>query len=194
MPKWCDTIQRMHSIRQKKQRILLYSSNLWYLGQGMFGPLLAVFAQRVGGNILDVAWAWAIYSLVTGALQIVVGYIADRRNREKIMILGYALNALCTFGYLVVSTPMELFMIQVGLGVAMALATPTWSALYHDNSSSDQNGFLWGLAHGQAQIAIGVAMLIGGLIVSRYSFTTLFLVMGVVQTIATLYQIKILKA
>lgn len=42
-----------------KEWILLWSSNLWALGEGMLGPLFAVFAQRIGGNILDITWAWS---------------------------------------------------------------------------------------------------------------------------------------
>ena len=41
------------------------------LGEGMLGPLFAVFAQRIGGNILDITWAWAIYLGMTGILTIV---------------------------------------------------------------------------------------------------------------------------
>src|SRR5437016_8767702 len=85
----------------RKERLLLWSSNLWSLGEGMLGPLFAVFAQRVGGNILDITWAWAIYLGMTGILTIVVGSVSDRIwqwcGRERLLVAGYALNALCTF-------------------------------------------------------------------------------------------------
>src|SRR5262247_2371624 len=58
---------------RRKERLLLWSSNLWSFGKGMLGPLFAVFAQRVGGNILDITWAWAIYLGMTGILTIVAG-------------------------------------------------------------------------------------------------------------------------
>jgi MFS family permease len=109
----------------RKERVLLWSSNLWSLGEGMLGPLFAVFAQRLGGNILDITWAWAIYLGMTGILTIVVGGVSDRIwqwcGRERLLVAGYALNALCTFGYLLVHTPRDLFLVQAGLGVALAL-------------------------------------------------------------------------
>ncbi|MEA2006933.1 MAG: hypothetical protein U9O20_02115 [Patescibacteria group bacterium] len=40
---------------KKKEKILLFGNNLWSLGEGMPGPLFAVFSQRLGGNILDIA-------------------------------------------------------------------------------------------------------------------------------------------
>ncbi len=38
----------------KKIKVLLYGSNLWYLGEGMLGPLFTLFAQKVGGDILSI--------------------------------------------------------------------------------------------------------------------------------------------
>jgi len=77
----------------KKIRILLYGSNLWFLGEGMLGPLFAVFAERIGGDVLDISWAWATYLIVAGLMQIWVGKYSDgERGKERIMLLGYALN------------------------------------------------------------------------------------------------------
>ena len=45
----------------KKEKILLYSSNLWSFASGMFGPIFAIFAEKIGGNIRDITAAWAIY-------------------------------------------------------------------------------------------------------------------------------------
>ena len=66
------------------------------------------------------------YIFLAGVLYIVVGKITDvHDSKEKVMVAGYALNALCTFGYLLVSQPGHLFVVQAGLGVAAAMATPT---------------------------------------------------------------------
>ena len=182
----------------RKERILLWSSNLWSLGEGMLGPLLAVFAQRVGGDILEITSAWAIYLGMTGILTIVVGSVSDRIwewcGRERLLVGGYALNALCTFGYLLVRTPFELFLVQAGLGVALALSNPTWSALYARYSPGEkQAGYTWGLVGGEQRLILAVAILLGGYIVNRYSFSALFVTMGTVQVIATLYQARILR-
>lgn len=175
-------------------KILLYGGNIWYFGEGMLGPLFAVFTERVGGDILDISWAWATYLILAGLLYIVVGKITDKYdNAEKTMVLGYALNALFTFGYLFVSTSWHLFVVQAGLGIAAAMATPTWDALYAKHEDRKHDGFQWGLAGGEAQIITGVAIVIGGYIVSLVSFTALFLTMGIIQVIATIYQAQILR-
>lgn len=177
-----------------REKILLYGANLWYLGEGMLGPLFAIFGQKIGGNILDISWAWAIYLIVTGFFIILVGKISDERfSKNKLMVLGYALNALFTFGYLIVDSPVKLFLIQAGLGIASALATPTWFALYAKYEDRHHEGYDWGLAMGEKQLLLGLAIVIGGLIVNYFSFNILFILMGVIQTLATIYQAKILR-
>jgi predicted MFS family arabinose efflux permease len=177
-----------------KARILLYADNLWYFGEGMLGPLFAVFSQRVGGDILDISIAWASYLIVAGVMIIIFGRISDRAiSKEKLVIIGYSLNAALTFCYLLVASSMQLLIVQAGLGVAAALATPTWNALYTKYHDRKNSGYVWGLADGQAQIVTGLAIAVGGIIVSFFSFTLLFLVMGSVQVVAAIYLSRILK-
>jgi MFS family permease len=178
---------------KKEGRILRFGSNLWYLGEGLFGPLMAVFAERMGGDILDISWAFSIYLVVSGGLYILFGYLADQISKERLMIVGFALNAIFTFGYLLVSAPWHLFVVQAGLGAAVAMATPSWNALYAQYGDVGRRGFTWGLAAGEAAIVTGLAMLIGGLIVKNVSFVFLFTLMGFVQTVATVYQARILR-
>lgn len=179
----------------ERTRILLYSNNLWVFGEGMLGPLFAVFAQRIGGSILDISWAWSIYLIVTGILVIAIGKISDVRiSKEKLMITGSFLNAILTFCYILVSTPAQLFIVEAGLGVASALSSATWSALYAEHGDTGRSGYIWGLAGGQAQLTMGIAIIVGGFIVNHFSFTVLFLTMGIIQTIAAIYQVQILKS
>lgn len=179
-----------------KIRILLYGSNLWYFGEGMLGPLFAVFAERIGGDIFSITWAWATYMAVTGILIILFGRFAENKSsktKAKMVVIGYALNAIFTFSYLLVSSPWHLFIVQAGLGFSAAITSPTWNALYAKYEDKNEDTFEWGLASGEGQIVIGVAILIGGWIVTHFSFTTLFIVMGSIQVVATIYQAKILK-
>ena len=181
-----------------KQRLLLRSANLWSLGEGLLGPLFAVFAQRIGGNILDITWAWAIYLGLTGILTIISGRVSDRIwewcGRERLLVAGYALNALCTFGYVYVQKPVHLFLVQAGLGVALALSNPTWSALYARYSPGEsQAGYTWALVAGQQRLILAIAIILGGYIVNNFSFTALFLTMGTIQVIAAIYQAQILR-
>jgi MFS family permease len=177
----------------RKERILLWGSNFWMFGDGLLGPLFAVFATEVGGDIFEITTAWAIFMIVTGVLTVVFGRLADRIGHERLMISGYALNAVFTFCYLLVDSATDLFLVQAGLGLSLALTNPTWAALYDKYSSGKNDGAVWGAAYGHSNIAIGIATVCGGYIVTRYSFEVLFIIMGTLQIFATLLQYRIMK-
>ena len=178
----------------KVTKVLLIGANLWYFGEGMLGPLFAIFAERVGGDILDITWAWATYLVITGIFYILVGKLINGKSyKSKVMVVGYGLNALLTFGYLFVSSPWHLFFIQAGLGIAEAIGTPAWDALYAKNVDETHDTYAWGLASGQSQIVTGVSIVCGGLIAHYFSFNALFITMGSIQVIATIVQARILK-
>tara|TARA_B100001179_G_C18502294_1_gene364843 strand:- start:441 stop:944 length:504 start_codon:yes stop_codon:yes gene_type:complete len=156
----------------------------------MFGPLLAIFTEKIGGDVLDITGAWASYLIVTGIITIIVGRILkNTRQVENVMILGYILNTIFTFGYIFVNTPIQLFVIQAALGIASALATPTWEALYAEHGTKGNQILQWGLADGGANIITGIAILIGGVVVGYLSFNVLFIMMGTIQALSTLYLI-----
>ena len=181
---------------RREARILFWGSNLWYFAEEMLGPLFAIFAQEIGGNVLDITWAWATFLFFMGTTIIIVGRMSDRlgrRGRARVMIFGYGLNAVFTFGYLLVSDPMHLFFVQAGLGIAAALAIPTWLALYDQYSDDVHNGYEWGLTSGMDRIFMAAGLMIGGYVVTTFSFDALFLTMGCVQLVATLYQARILR-
>ncbi|MEK6914666.1 MAG: hypothetical protein AABW83_03375 [Nanoarchaeota archaeon] len=72
------------------------------------------------------------------------------------------------------------------------MAGPTWDALYAKHEDRKHDGSAWGFADGLPKIVTALAIIIGGFIVSNFSFDLLFIIMGCIQVIATLYQAKII--
>lgn len=178
----------------KISKILLISSALWFFGEGLLGPLFSVFAEKIGGDILDITWAWGLYLIATGVFYVIIGKSIEKsKYKAEVMIIGYALNAVLTFCYLLVQNTIHLFMIQIGLGIAEALSTPVWENLFATNIDDQDNTFYWGLATGHSHFVSGIAIIIGGFIADFVSFKALFVVMGTIQIIATLMQLRLLK-
>lgn len=177
----------------KTAKILLIGANIWYFGEGMMGPLFAVFAEKVGGDILDITWAWSTYLVITGLFYILVGKMLNKKEyKEKVMVAGYVLNALFTFCYLFVSSPVQLFFVQAGLGIAEAIGTPAWDALYAKSLDEEMDSYAWGLSTGQSQIVTGIAFGMGGLITHFISFEALFITMGAIQILAAIVTSQLL--
>lgn len=175
---------------KNQTKILLWSSNLWYFSAGLLGPLFAIFTEQIGGDILDISSAWAIYLIISGFLTILVGKFADKIGPALLLFAGYTLNTVFTFGYLFIETPAQLFILQACFGIANALANPTWSALYDTYSDDTKNGYLWGLSYGYADVFTGIAAILGGIIITYASFQALFIAMGTIQIFATLLQAR----
>lgn len=177
----------------KTELTLLWASNIGGFGMGMLGPLYAVFAIKVGGDVLELTSVYAAYLILMGLGIVLMGRISDGIGYEKILLTGYAMRALGAFGYLFVHSVTSLLLVQIFLGVASALVEPTWYALYDKNSGDgNKDGYIWGLSSGLWFVSSGVAVVVGGYIVSTYSFEYLFIAMGTVMTLSTLYLSRIL--
>ena len=177
----------------KATKILLIASSLWYFGEGLFGPLFAIYAEKIGCTLLDITSAWAIYLIAIGIFYAVVGKLfTHSKFKIHLMVFGYGLNALLTFGYIFVHSTQELFMLQVGLGIAEAVSTPIWDSLFASNLEDNENTFHWSLATGHTHFVSGIAIALGGLIANYISFQALFITMGCIQLLATFTQAKLL--
>ena len=160
----------------------------------MLGPLYAIFTERIGGDILDITWAWSAYLICPGLCYILGGKLFNRKkHKAKLLFTGYLLNALLTFCYLLVDTPIELFLVQIGLGVAEAIGTPVWDALFAASLTKEHDTYAWGLSTGQSQLVSGIAFAVGGLLAYYYSFDLLFIIMGCVQVVAAGVVFRLMK-
>jgi hypothetical protein len=176
---------------KRSTRMLLFASSLWYFGEGLFGPLFAIFSEKVGGDLLDITWAWSLYLVVTGVFYVVIGKLFNRSIwKPKLIVIGYGLNTVFTFCYLFVSNTTGLLLVQAGLGLAEAISTPAWDATFSSELEDTNDTFVWGIANGQSFFVSGIAIAIGGLIANYISFEALFILMGSIQLIATIIQAR----
>lgn len=176
----------------RPMKLLLVASSLWYFSEGLLGPLFAVFAQGVGGDIFDITSAWAAYLIVCGIAYPIVGRLVNKsRWKFRVITIGYALNTTCTFAYLLVTNTHQLLVVQVGLGLAEALSTPSWDAYYASQLAEADDTFAWGIASGHTQFISGIAIAVGGAIAHLVSFRALFMTMGVISFLATCVQFRL---
>jgi len=176
----------------RSMKLLLLASSLWYFSEGLLGPLFAVFSEQIGGDVFDITAAWAAYLIVCGIAYPVFGRLVNRsRWKFRSIAIGYALNTVFTFSYLLVTNTQRLLIVQIGLGIAEAMSTPSWDAFFASQLNEKDDTFAWGIASGHTQFISGVAILIGGLIAKLISFQALFITMGTISLIATAVQVRL---
>ena len=94
-------------------KTLLAASLLTNFGANLIGPFYAVFVAEIGGSILDMGYSVTVFSIATGILMIVVGKISDKINKELITTIGYTFYAFGSLFYLLISSPWQLFVLQI---------------------------------------------------------------------------------
>jgi MFS family permease len=158
-------------------KILITSSMFYNFTIGMIGPIYAIFAQKIGGDILVASSAIAVYNIVVGVLILIFGRIEDKLDKKKVFIVGRAINVVGIAGYLFVSSPMDLFLVQGILGVAIAMMNPTFEALYSRGLRKGHEAFEWSVWEGLINIVLAFAAVTGGFIAVIFGFQALFLMM-----------------
>jgi len=175
----------------KGYKILLTASLMANFGDNLIGPFYAVFVEKIGGSFLDIGFTVTVFSMCTGILMILVGKISDRLNKELVTIFGYGLYALGSFLYLIISSPWQLFILQVVFAFGTACLAAPLTALFAKYIQKSKEGEQWALEGGGSFLAVGVASFVGTLIVNQWGFKILFFTMFVVQVGATLVQTKL---
>lgn len=170
---------------------LLAASLVANFADSLFGPLYAIYVEGIGGDMLDVGNTMALYSIVTGVLIIIAGKLADEWNKELMTVIGFALSALGTCGYLVIETPMHLYILQFVFALSTALLSAPLSALFAQHINKKKAGLLWALDDGGGKILCGGGLLLGTFITYHFGFATIFVIILIFQIIATLLQTRV---
>ncbi len=166
-------------------KILLWSSGFSLLAAGLFGPIYAVFVEEIGGDLLTAGAAYSVFAISSGIIIFFIGRWEDHiKHHEKLIVLGYGLGILGFIGYLLIKTPLDLFLVQIVFGVAGAVGTPAFDGLYSRYLDKGKYCSEWALWESMYSVVTGISALIGGYIANFYGFKVLFAIMLILSVIA----------
>lgn len=132
-----------------------------------------------------------LYSVAVGVFIILVGRVSDRLNKKWITVFGLFLAAVGNFGYLFISHPYQLFILQIIFAVSGACLAAPFSTLFTKYIQKEKEGFQWALEGGGTRIIIGLSVLMGTFIVHYSGFSTLFILMGTLSLAAAGIQMRL---
>mgnify|MGYP001596762622 CR=1 FL=1 len=172
-------------------KIMIFADFLVVSGFSFIGPILAVFVtfQITGGSLKVAGTAIMIVWLVKSVLQVPLARYIDKNRGEwddfYTMISGYFLFTLVPFLYIYVTTPGQLYLVQILYGIATALAYPGWISMFTRHVDKDKTGFEWSLYSTAIGIGSGVAAYVGGYLADTFGFNTVFVVVGIISFIGS---------
>jgi len=187
----------------KVVKILVFSDFILNSGWGFLAPVFAIFLVKeiAAGNMIEAAkiagFTSLIYWIIKSFLQIPIGRYLDKNHGEKddfwFMFLGTFLAGLTPFGYLFSSLPWHIYLLQVLHALGMAMAVPSWYAIFTRHVDRGREAFEWSLESTSIGIAVGIAGAIGGIMAGLFGFKLIFILVGTFTIISDLLILLIYK-
>lgn len=156
-------------------RLMLFMESIFIFAGGLFGPIYAIFVAKVGGDLLDIGIASALYFISGGILMLLISKWEDHyKHKENLYIFGYFLSAWSFLGLIVIDNMYELFALQIIQGIGLAISTPVRDALYSTYIQKGKESSQWGYWEFSSSVAYAGAALGGGYLATVYGFQVLF--------------------
>jgi len=178
-------------------RFLIIADLVQYGALGLIGPIFAVFIiQFIDGGSVEVAGVAAAVFLITKSIfQIPAATLMDKIRGDKddywFLIGSMFVVNLVPLSYLFISTPLELYIAEFILGIAMAFAFPSLMALFTRYTEKERAGTTWGVYYTLIDISSAVAAAIGGVLAATIGFEKVIIAVTIIGLIGTLLYIPV---
>ena len=163
--------------------------------------LLAAFAISLDTTIVNVAlptlvrelhastsqlqWVVDAYSLVFAALLLAAGSFSDRVGRKGVLLAGLGVFGIASIAGGLTNTAGQLIVARCAMGLGAAMIFPSTLSLisnvFTERADRARAIGLWGATSG---IAIALGPIVGGWLLERFSWTSIFFAMAPVAALA----------
>ncbi|MFN8217793.1 MAG: MFS transporter [Solirubrobacterales bacterium] len=166
--------------------------------------LLAAFAINLDTTIVNVAlprmidelhasntelqWIVDAYNLVFAALLLAAGSLGDRAGRKGVLLAGLGVFGVSSLLGGLMSTPAQLIAARAVMGLGAALIFPATLSLitnvFTERGERAQAIGLWGATAG---MAIALGPIVGGWLLSQFSWQSIFIALAPVAALAAAF-------
>ena len=118
------------------------------------------------------------YWIPKSFFEIPIAIYLDKNPGEKddfwFMIAGFVIIALVPIGYIFSSAPWQIYLLQVIYAAGMAMALPSWMAIFTRHIDKGKEAFEWGMETSVIGTGAGIAGGLSGILVAMLGFKVLF--------------------
>lgn len=195
-----EKLSRLHHLKVKEALDLgdvlrlLFQRDMLLLVAGSFMALLNLFVAvtvlplyvlHLGGTAADAGWQAGLFTFSAIALRSVVGPLADRYGRRRLLVLGSAAYGLAPLGLLLADSLGTVAVLRVFQALGSAAFLSAASALATDLSPRSLRATGLGVLGVFKSLALGLAPPLGMAVADQLGFRTLFLLCTVVGAVGT---------
>ncbi len=166
------------SLEPEKRRnlLILFTAGLsFWLSMTSLLPVLPAYIEDVGGTTQQVGLVMGCFAIGLLLSRTWLGWIADRRSRKLVLLIGTAVAGIAPLGYLLVHSITVLMAIRAFHGISLAAFTTGYSALIVDLSPAKQRGELIGYMSLAVPIGMALGPALGGFLQAYAGYAPLFL-------------------
>ena len=178
----------------------LILSDLFLLGSfGLIQPIFAVFMLKniTGTTLTAIGVATTIQLVTKGICQIVIGKWTDKERGNKrelyTLFLGSLIMSIVPFFYLIASSLAHVYLLQFAYGLGSALVFPGWMVIYMRYSRDEKAGYEWSVYNTVVSLGVAVAAFLGAYIADIYSFSYIFIGVGILSLIGTSFIVHVFR-
>src|SRR5438309_11084588 len=157
---------------------LLVATMLGTMDSNALVPVIALYAQHVGADLLTIGIIVGLFSAVHAPANLFFGRIADRFGRKLPLQVGLLWDSVSLFLYSLATTPLTLALVRVSHGIGSGLVGPSSMALMADTSTTERKGRAMALYGMSLALAVVIGFGIAGPVVARLGYPALFYVLS----------------
>lgn len=168
-------------------RFMILSDTIWMGALGFLGPIFSLYIVDFikGGDARVAGFAATIFLLTKSLFQIPFASIIDRIRGEKddfwILVIGSFLSAVVPLLYLIIHTPMQLYIVQFIYGIFVAATFPSFMAVMSRHMDKKKECSEWGIYFTLTDFSSAIAAAIGGVLAVTMGYPILILIVVIVS-------------
>lgn len=167
-------------------RFLIIADTFTNGASTLLGPIFALYIEGFiqDGNAAVAGISAAILLVSRSLFQIPIATLIDKIRGEKddfyFLFTFTLLGSLMPLFYLVIDTSLELYILQLFMGIFSACTFPSWMAIFTRHIDSKKEGTEWGMYFTIRDLASAALAGIGGFIAISLGYQVLIVAVSVI--------------
>jgi MFS family permease len=169
----------------KSLRVLFIYNIIFVSAFYLFNPLYAIFAEGIVNTVFAVSVTVSTLLISTTLFTFLISKFGDKvKEKEYLLLAGYLVRSVAWLSFILARDLQTLILIQILLGLGEALGTSAFNAIFAEHLDRHKHIKEYANYHILSTIVGASSTLIGGIIVTKFGFTPLFLTMSILAMIS----------
>jgi MFS family permease len=158
--------------------LLLISAAVNYIDRGTLSVAAPLLSQELLLSPAQMGLLFSSFFWSYAAFLILAGWLADRYSARFVLGLGYLIWSLATAAMGFVASLQALLVLRLLMGMGESAAFPVYSRVIAEKFPISQRGLPNSMIDAAVKIGPALSNLLGGVLVARYGWRTMFIVLG----------------